>query len=383
MLQDMKTIYLDYNATTPIAPSVQETMLPFLREHYGNPSSHHSLGRAGHEAVEDARVEVAALLSVDPQDIVFTSGGTESNNLALKGILLREVIGGRGHLIISALEHPAITEPARYLRNLGCEVTVVGCGPDGVVHPEAVREALRPDTVLVSIMHANNEIGTIQPIREIASICHEQNVLMHTDAAQSIGKIHTFADELEVDLLTIAGHKIYGPKGVGALYVRRGTPIEPLLHGASHEQGLRAGTENVPYLVALGRACTLASKAVEETSQNISDLRDRLVAQLQHGIGDGLSVNGAAAARLPNTASVNFPDVSAHDMLAYVPELCVSTGAACHSGATSISPTLAAMSLTPEVAKGTIRLSLGWYTSQEDIDLAASRLLFAWDACKS
>ena len=378
----MRHIYLDYNATTPIAPSVQESMLPFFAEHFGNPSSGHALGRACAEAVEDARGRVAGLLGCDAEEIVFTSCGTESNNLAIKGVMLRETPAVGGHLIVSAIEHPAVAEPARFLERLGFDLTVVGCNRQGVVDPHAVEAALRPDTRLVSVMHANNEIGTIQPIREIAEICHAQNVLVHTDAAQSAGKIRTAVDELDVDLLTVAGHKIYAPKGIGALFVRRGVALEPSQHGAAHEEGLRAGTENVPYIVALGRACSLARKSLADSGDRLAMLRDRLFDRLADAIGPRLAVNGGQTERLPNTLSVIFPNVVGHDLLARIPELCASTGAACHSGATSMSATLAALGLDHEQAAGTMRLSVGWYTSEEEIDRAASLLIAAWEDLK-
>lgn len=375
----MRTIYLDYNATTPVAPSVQEAMLPFLAEHYGNPSSRHALGRACHEAVEDARGQVATLLGADREEIVFTSGGTESNNLALKGVMLLDAPSAGGHLVISALEHPAVVEPARFLERLGYEVTVVDCDRQGVVDPDAVEAALRPDTRLVSIMHANNEIGTLQPLAEICEVCRRNEVLVHTDAAQSVGKVRTMVDELGVDLLSIAGHKLYAPKGVGALYVRRGVALEPVLHGAGHESGLRAGTENVPYIVALGRAALLAFKSLDASAERLAMLRDRLFTRLAEGIGRGLTVNGHPEKRLPNTLSVNFPRVPGYELLSRIPELCASTGAACHAGEAGMSATLAAIGLSPERASGTVRLSVGWYTSEEEIERAASLLISAWE----
>ncbi len=378
----MRQIYLDYNATTPIAPSVQEAMLPFLTEHYGNPSSSHSLGRACHEAIEDARDRVAALLGADGDEIVFTGGGTEANNLALKGIMMARAPAFGGHLVISALEHPAIAEPARYLEKLGCRVSVVGCNRHGVVEPEAVAAVLKPDTKLVSIMHANNEIGTIQPLKAISEVCRSRNILLHTDAAQSIGKIRTYVEELGVDMLTIAGHKLYGPKGVGALYVRQGVALEPYTHGAAHEGGLRPGTENTAFIVALGHACFLAGKAVEDASDRMADLRDRLEKKLQAAIGSELTVNGAQAPRLPNTLSVNFPDVTGGELLARTPEISASTGSACHASMTKLSATLAAIRLTPDQARGTVRLSVGWYTSEEDVDRAAELLIGAWESLR-
>lgn len=374
----MRTLYLDYNATTPVAPSVQEAMLPFFAEHYGNPSSRHALGRACNEAVEDARGQVAALLGAEREEIVFTSGGTESNNLALKGVLMLDGPSSGGHLVISALEHPAVVEPARFLERLGYDVTVIGCDRFGLVDPDDVEGALRPDTRLVSIMHASNEIGTLQPLKEICEICRRNDVLVHTDAAQSSGKVPTQVDDLGVDLLSIAGHKIYAPKGVGALYVRRGVALEPVLHGAGHESGLRAGTENVPYIVGLGRAAMLAHKSLGASGERLAMLRDRLFDRLAEGISH-LTFNGHPTQRLPNTLSVNFPRVPGYELLSRIPELCASTGAACHAGEAGMSATLAAISLAPERASGTVRLSVGWYTSEEEIDRAANLLLAAWE----
>ena len=379
----MRTIYLDYNATTPIAPSVLEAMLPFFREHYGNPSSGHALGHACREAMEDARAKVATLLGADRDEIVFTSGGTESNNLAICGTMIQGVPGVAGHLIISSIEHPAVVEPARYLERMGFDLTIVACDAQGVVSPAKIEAAIRPDTRLVSVMHANNETGVIQPLREISEVCRERRVLLHTDAAQTVGKIHAFVQDLGVDLLSVAGHKLYAPKGVGALYVRRGVRLEPVLHGAGHEMGLRPGTENVPYIVGLGQACMLAFRSLDESAPRLQALRDRLLDQLSQAIGERLTVNGRQADRLPNTLSVNFPDVAAAEMIARLPELCVSIGSACHSGMAGISPTLAAMGLDPDEARGTLRASVGWYTSEEEIDRAASLLLGAWESLAS
>jgi len=377
----MRTIYLDYNATTPVAPAAREAMLPYLVEHFGNPSSSHILGRACHDAVAEGRRRMANLLGAEHNEIVFTSGGTESNNLALKGVALADWKPGTpGHLVISAIEHPAVVEPARFLQKLGFRLTVVGTSRAGIVDPAAVEEALAPDTRLVSVMHANNEIGTLQPIREIADICHRRGVLVHTDAAQSIGKVPVRVDELGIDLLTVAAHKVYAPKGVGVLYVRTGTRLEPLLHGASHERGLRAGTENVAYIVGLAHAACLAKERMTNTGPRMAQLRDRLHARLRDAIGDGLTVNGEGAPRLPNTLSVNFPDVVGEELLRRAPDLCASTGAACHSGSTKLSATLAAIGLEPKVARGTIRLSVGWYTSDDEIELAAEMLIAAWKA---
>lgn len=378
----MRCIYLDYNATTPVAPSVHEAMTPFLTEHYGNPSSSHALGRACREAMEDARSKVAALLGADRDEIVFTSGGTESNNLAIQGLLMRDAPSLSGHLIISAVEHPAVVEPARYLERLGFDLTVVGCDAEGRVDPARIAAAMRPNTRLVSIMHANNETGVLQPLREIADICHARNVRLHTDAAQTFGKIPTFADELGVDLLSLAGHKCYAPKGIGALYIRRGVRLEPVLHGAGHEGGLRPGTENVAGIVGLGQAARLAFRSLDESAERLAMLRDRLYARLSEVIGEQLVVNGRRAPRLPNTLSVNFLGISAPQLLARIPEMCVSTGSACHSGHSGLSPTMAAMGIDPDDARGTLRFSVGWFTSEEDIARAADLLLGAWEALR-
>jgi cysteine desulfurase len=281
--------------------------------------------------------------------------------------------------VISAVEHPAVAEPARFLQRLGFDVSVVGVDGDGVVDVAAIERALRDDTLLVSVMHANNEVGVFQPISRIAQICRDRGVPLHTDAAQSVGKVPTRVDELSVDLLTVAGHKVYAPKGVGALYVRRGVRLEPVLHGAGHERGLRPGTENVPYIVGLGEAARLAAESLAAgVGERIAALRDRLYAQLHEGIGEPLPINGGRAVRLPNTLSVNFPRVAGAELLKRADSVCASTGSACHAGATHLSPTLAAMGVPPELGGGCVRLSLGWYTSQEDVDAAGDALVEAW-----
>ena len=379
----MRQIYLDYSASTPIAPSVQEAMLPFLTQHFGNPASQHALGRAAAEAVEDARGQLALLLGCDPDELVFTSGGTESNNLAIQGVLLRQSPAAGGHLIVSAIEHPSVIEPAQFLERLGYDVTIVGVTGQGVVQPAAVRAAIRPDTRLVSVMHANNEVGSIQPLRAIAAICHEHAIPLHTDAAQSVGKIRTLVDELEVDLLTVAGHKLYAPKGVGALYIRRGVEIDAVQRGAGQEAGLRAGTENVPGIVGLGRAAALAAKALDESQVRLAALRDKLWQHLFAEIGNPLVLHSGLADRLPQLLAVSFPGVVAQELLARVPELCAWAGAAGHSIGTSLSPTLAAMGVSDEQARGTVRLSVGWQTTEDEIDRAASLLLEAWEALRA
>lgn len=375
----MRWIYLDYNATTPIAPSVQEAMLPYLAERYGNPSSRHVLGRMCQEAIEDARSQVANLIGADRDEIVFTSGGTEANNLALKGVMLEHAPSGGGHIVISALEHAAVVEPAKFLERIGYDLTVVGCSRQGVVDPAAIAAAIRSDTLLVSVMHASDEIGTVQPIRDIAAACHERDVLLHTDAVQTVGKARVQVDELEVDLLSLSGHKLYAPKGVGALFVRRGIALEPVLHGAGNESGLRAGAENVAAIVGLGRACHVAGKNLEDAAQRLEQLRDRLLSRLQREIGDDLVLHGEYATRLPNTLSISFPGAVADELLARVPEVCASTAAGSHQAINALSPALAAMDASAEEARGTMRLSVGWYTSEDEIDRAADLLVAAWE----
>ena len=375
----MGTIYLDYNATTPIAPEVREAMLPFLTDAFGNPSSSHALGGPVHDAVEAARQSVAELIGAESGEVFFTSGGTESNNLALLGTFAGLDQPGRNHLVISTLEHPAIEAPARHLEAQGYAVTRVGPTRHGVIEPESIARALRAETALVSVMHANNEIGTIQPIREIARICRRRGVLVHTDAAQSIGKIPANVDELAVDLMSIAGHKFYAAKGVGALYVRRGTPIRPIIHGAGQEAGLRPGTENTASIVGLGRAASIAAAHIKSFGLRLARHRDRLLDRLRTGTNGAISVHGERAPRIPNTLSVSFPGVRGNELLQRVAELCASTGAACHSGCSPISTTLAAIGLTSETAQGTVRLSVGWFTTDDDVVRASDRLIVEWE----
>ena len=373
----MRQIYLDYNATTPIAPSVLEAMQPFLTGHYGNPSSAHALGRGAKEAIEDSRSKIGNMIGCDTGEIVFTSGGSESNNLAIKGVMFSHAPED-AHIIISAIEHPAVTEPANFLRRLGYEVSVAPCDADGIVQASSVSDLMQPNTRLVSVMHANNETGVVQPIGKIAKVCQQHDVLMHTDASQSVGKIPTFIQHLDVDLLTIAGHKFYGPKGVGALYVRRGLTLESLIHGAGHENGIRAGTENTPYIVGLGQAAHLAANALDDSAVGMARLRDRLEKQLSEAI-PGLKINGGSVERLPNTLSISLPMVAGRDILARLPELCASTGSACHSTGQVESATLAAMGKGIDHIAGTIRLSCGWYTSQDEVDRVAGLLIDAWE----
>ena len=365
----MRRIYLDFNATTPIAPRVQEAMLPFLTEHYGDPSSSHAPGRACQEAIEDARLKVARLIGAQAEEIVFTASGCESNNLAIKGIVGHISRQTRSHLIISSLEHASVSEPARYLRRLGYDITVVPCNGNGLVEPEAIEAALRRDTALVSVLHACGDTGVIQPIREIAEICRQHEVPMHTDAAQSIGKISVNVAEMHVDLLTLSAHKIYGPKGIGAIYVRRGVPLEPLLHGEFQEGGLRAGVENTPAIVGMGCAAAMALRGIDSVTDHMAALRDRLYNRLSESVKETLFVAGQKACRLPNTLSMALPRTTAEEILIRTPEI----------AAKSIAPGSAASTGLPTWAHSLLRLSVGWQTSEEEIDRAASLLAGAWE----
>src|SRR6266540_212674 len=364
-------IYLDFNASTPLAPEVVKAMRPFLAEHFGNPSCDHWAGIPARAAVERARSQVAALLGCAPEEIVFTSGGSESNNQALKGAFFANHHKGE-HIVASAVEHPAVVKALEFLERLGARVTLVPVDRQGRVDPEGVRRALTARTILVSVMHANNEVGTVQPISEISAIAKSAGVLMHTDAAQTVGKIPTRVDDLWVDLLSVAGHKLYGPKGIGALYVRRGTKIEPLVHGAGHEQGRRAGTENALLAVGLGAACEVAARWLGMPT--LRALRDRFEQELKALLGDTISVNGAETERLPNTASVNFVGQVGADVLARLAGVAASTGSACHAGSVEISPVLATMGVAPREAMGAVRFSLGRTTTWDELEAVLAML---------
>ena len=368
----MDAIYLDYNATTPIAQEVAEAMAPYLYERFGNPSSSHMYGVAAKRAIEAARAEVAALIGCQPVELVFTSGGTESNNYAIKGaaLALRE----RGnHIITSAVEHPAVTEVCRWLERQGFRLTVLEVDEHGLVAPTDLERAITPDTVLVTVMHANNEVGTIEPVADLAAIVHQHGALMHTDAAQSIGKIPVDVNALGVDLLSIAGHKVYAPKGVGALYIRSGTALAKQLHGADHESDRRPGTENVLSIVALGRACALAARDLDKNATHFLAMRDRLHDAFVAALGDQVfRLNGHPQKRLPNTLSLSFRGIEANTLLAEIGEqVAASAGAACHADGIDVSAVLEAMQVPIDWAMGTVRFSVGRDTSSEDVDRAA------------
>lgn len=365
-------IYLDTNATTPIDPRVADAMEPYLYKRFGNPSSAHAYGIEARQAVEKARRQVAGLLGCTPGEVVFTSGGTESNNMAIRGA--SEALKTRGdHIITSAVEHPAVLEPCRYLETQGFRITVLPVDGFGRVDPAEVAAALTEDTILVSIMHANNEVGTILPVEEIAKLTRERGILFHTDAAQSVGKIPVRVDDLGVDLLSLAGHKFYAPKGVGALYIRSGVEIDRLLHGASHERGRRAGTENVLEIVGLGEAAEIADADLNKYTAHMRDLRDRMWQGFEDGLGnlEAIRLNGDPDRRLPNTLSVSFRDVEANTLLTRISDrVAASAGAACHAEGVDVSSVLQAMGVPLDYAMGTIRFSAGKMSTAAEIDRA-------------
>ena len=366
-------IYLDYNATTPVALEVADAIQPFLDVHFGNPSSSHAYGLTARQAIAEARASVAELIHARQNEIVFTGSATEANNLALLGVA--NASGkNRQHLVVSAIEHPAVMQPALHLREMGWDLTVVPVDSYGRVDPRSVAAAVRPDTALVSVMHANNETGTIQPIAEIARLIKPMGILFHTDAAQSAGKVELDVDALGVDLLTLAGHKFYAPKGVGALYVRAGTPIKPILFGADQEHGLRPGTENVALVVGMGAAARLAREHLPAAAQKLRALRDALHERLAAAV-PGLMLNGHPTERLPNTLHVSFPSIAGRELLSRVAgQVAASVGSACHSEADAVSGVLAAMGCDADRARGAVRLSVGWMSTPGEIETAATAL---------
>ena len=365
-----KPIYLDYNATTPHDPEVIEAMRPYFEEEFGNPSSSHYYGSKPKQAVIKARKQVASLLNCAPEEIIFTSGGTESNNFAIKGCA--EAFGHKGnHIITSQIEHPAVLQVCRFLGKNGFEVTYLPVDEFGLVNVADVKAAIRKKTVLISIMHANNEVGTIEPIAEIAQLAKQHDIIFHTDAAQSVGKLSVDISKLGVDLLSIAGHKVYAPKGVGALYMRKGLSPAKLMHGAGQEMSKRPGTENVLEIVGLGMACEIARRDLEKNIKHMQAMRDRLFEAIKKGCAP-VKLNGHPQKRLPNTLSISFLNSEANRLLETIgSEVAASAGAACHSDTVQISDVLKAMAVPPDWAKGTLRLTTGRMTTGEEIDRAA------------
>jgi len=371
-----RPIYLDYNGTTPHDPEVIAAMRPFLETEFGNPSSSHWYGIRPKKAVEKARRQVAALLNCEPEEVFFTSGGTESNNHAILGTVRARKDKGR-HIVTSTVEHPAVLEVCRYLEGEGCTTTYLDVDDTGMVSPEGVAAAIRPDTVLITIMHANNEVGAIQPIRPIAELAKRHGICLHTDAAQSVGKIETDVQQLNVDLLSVAGHKVYAPKGIGALYVRKGLRPEKFCHGAGQEMGWRAGTENVPAIVGLGKACEMAERSLDHGRRHLQAMRDRLHQGLADHIHD-LRLNGPPERRLPNTVSLAFKELEANRILEEIGlEVAASAGAACHSDTVTLSHVLEAMRVPMAWARGTVRFSTGRMTTGDQIDRAVSVIVAA------
>jgi cysteine desulfurase len=368
-------IYLDYNATTPVDPTVVEAMLPYLSIHFGNPSSTHRFGHAAHEVVDTARNQVASLLGCSPSEITFTGGGSESDNLAVRGVALARQHLGK-HIITQVTEHPAVLNTCHALERLhGFRVTYLPVDENGQVNPAQVETAMNDRTVLVTVMHANNETGTLQAIAQIAEIAHRHGVLVHTDASQSVGKIPVQVNELGVDLLTVAGHKAYAPKGIGALYIRHGVQLEPVIYGGGQEAGLRAGTENVAYSVALGTACMLAQEQLPESQPRLQRLRDHLQHNLEQYLPSRVILNGHMTERLPNTLNVSIEGVVGEEVLAATPDIASSTGSACHEGSTDPSPVLMAMGMSRERALGALRLTLGRWSTEDEVERAAKLLM--------
>lgn len=376
----MKPIYLDYNATTPIDPEVAAAMRPFLDDHWGNPSSSYSYGQIARQAIENARQQVAGLINCSPDEIVFTSGGSESNNYAIKGFAAANRHRG-DHIITSQIEHPAVTEVCRFLEKNGFRVTYLPVSGHGWVDLQDFESAITPTTILATIMHANNEVGTIQPIRELAEIAKTHGVAFHADAAQSTGKIPIDVQGLGIDLLSIAGHKLYAHKGIGVLFIRNGVRLEKLIHGADHENNRRAGTENTLQIVGLGKACEIAGRDMRSNQQHLRKMRDMLYEQIKIRVPD-VRRNGHPTHCLPNTLSLSFENCEASALLNAMPEVAASAGAACHSGDTKISATLAAMRVPFEYARGTLRFSTGKFTTKTQIERAAGVIANAVLRCR-
>ncbi len=370
----MRRIYLDHAATTPVAPEVLEAMIPYFNELYGNASSLHSFGREAKVAIEDARSKVARLINAEPSEIYFTSGGTESDNLALKGIALRNKTRGN-HIITSNFEHPAVLETCKALAKQGFEVTYLPVTRDGLVETETLRAAIRKDTILISIMHANNEIGTIQPLKEIGKIANEKNIYFHSDGVQTVGKIPVDVKALGIDALSISGHKLYGPKGIGALFVRKCAKIESIQQGGGHEGGLRSGTENVPGIVGLGKAADLANETMSIESKRLTALRDRLKDFVLGRIDDSW-LNGHPNLRLPSNLNFGFRYIEGESLILYLDSkgIAASTGSACSSKKLTASHVLIAIGLAPEECHGSLRITLGRNNTRDDIDFVGQAI---------
>ena len=365
-------IYLDYNATTPIDKEVAKEMNEFINNNFANPSSSYTMGLAAKKAVEKSRKQVAKLINSSISEITFTSCGSESNNMVIKGVAHTLKEKGK-HIITSKTEHPSILAPCKYLENLGYKISYLSVDEYGIINLSELEEIINSETILVTIMHANNETGTIQPIKKISEICKKHDVLFHTDAAQSMGKIDTNVTKLGVDFLTIAGHKLYAPKGIGALFIKDGIQIEPLIHGASQENAKRAGTENTIFNVALGKACEIALNKLND--QSIKELTDYFLLKLKDTFGDRIKLNGHPEKRLPNTLNISFLGYQGADILSKLGEnIAASTGSACHSGSITMSPVLKAMMIPPKTGLGAIRFSLGRYTTKEEIDYVIEKL---------
>ena len=370
-----KPIYLDYNATTPVDPEVAEAMKPFLTEIFGNPSSSHYYGFEARKAVETAREQVASLINCKPNEIIFTSGGTESNNFAIKGTAFKLQNNGR-HIITSSIEHPAVLEVCHFLEKYGFEITYLPVDKFGMVSVSDIEKAIKSSTILISIMHANNEIGTLQPIEEIGILANKYKIMFHTDAAQSIGKVKLNVKETGIDLLSVAGHKFYAPKGIGALYIKEGTVLEKFMHGANHEQNLRAGTENLLEIVGLGKAAEISKRDFDKTLGHQKELRDKLHDKLRQYLPD-IRMNGHPEKRLPNTLSISFDGQEANHLLKKMEGIAASAGAACHSDGVKISGVLKAINLPENFARGTIRFSTGKFLNEKDIDRATEIIIKA------
>lgn len=373
----MKRIYLDHSATTPVAPEVLEAMLPYFTEKFGNASSLHSFGLEAKQALEESRKKVAGLLGADPEELIFTSGGTESDNLALKGIAYRNKTEGR-HIITTSIEHPAILETCRKLETEGFDVTYLPVNSEGLIEPETLESAIKSETILISVMHANNEIGTIQPLEEIGKIAAEKEIYLHTDAVQSVGKIPTDVNALGVDLLSLSSHKLYGPKGIGALYIRKGTRLESIIQGGGHERGLRSGTENIAGIVGLARAAELAGETMDIERDRLTWLRDKLASQVLDKVKDAW-INGTMTNRLPGNINFGFRYVEGESLLLFLDSkgIAVSTGSACSSKKLEPSHVLLSLGLLPEECHGSLRITLGRSNTEEDMDYVAQSIVEA------